>query len=41
MTAFNIEAANQIKKKLKMIVGSASDKVKVNNIDKIAKQIIM
>ena len=41
MTAFNIDAANDIKSKLKQILKYNSDKVIVNNIDKIAKKFLM
>ncbi len=41
MTAFNVDAANQIKQKLKILLGARGEKVHVNNIDKIAKMIVM
>ncbi|KRX10425.1 P-loop containing nucleoside triphosphate hydrolase [Pseudocohnilembus persalinus] len=41
MTAFNIDAARQIKEKLSLVMGKElSEKVKVNNIDKISKGLL-
>jgi hypothetical protein len=37
MTAFNVEAGLQIKRKLRELLGSRGEKVKVNNIDKISR----
>lgn len=40
MTAFNVEAAAQIREKLRQIVGPAASGVQVSNIDKLAKGIL-
>lgn len=40
MTAFNIDAAQEIKDRLQQLIGKQGEKIKVNNIDKISKMLL-